>query len=900
MRVTASFFLTLFVYVAAVAEPVTDLATVEGHYTTVTVSPFQGCTVENFIFQASGINFAGADGLIQEGFGVGNYYLPNRRLNERLEAFAEAGAGPLIRYAYDCDGRNIDGIHVTRTMEPLPNEASIRVRWRLEHRGDETHWIAPWVRTDWMPGGKNDDSDRVHVPTLQGILDIEENAYFRASRNWVAATDPANKTTVYAVYDADHAFAYLVEREHNDESSAAVKTHFTPRRFAPGDEWETTYRVNVVRGLDHIDFATDEMAVQIDYASGLLQVRLASPTALPEMRINAVVVAPDGEIFELPARQFELDPNKVVRCTYEWTPPGDGAYDFLAQLTVGGQTFSLGAETGSPHGGIDTQFVVGARSTGMDAWTDATYALERGGRELRRDMAASGDVPIWFETSLNKIFREDKPVATGAINSRGRITLAKNEAESIQLVLHAPEDQPLSQVTLKANALVHESGRGEIPVENIAVHRTDYVPIRVPSYFEGPTGMWPDPLPALRTMNVNPGRSAPIWITVRTPKDIPAGEYRGLLELDYAGSEPVELWLEAQVYDFALPDTPALKTDFGFIPKLAADQAEAMGFDGAPESLMDAYLELALSNRINLRELSEFPSESADYVDRLEAYKPRLAALREHGAAALHVPPSLLDVPAQLKLANQFVLDNNLEGRVFTQIADEPPQPAWPEVYDRAQAWREHAPDIPILISTFGLQPFLTDAAHIWSVHSPMLDTTNNRTILEYPQDGGEIWWYVDHAPPRPYANFFIDFDAVEHRIFFWQTRITGFRGVQYWAVNFSPPGENPRNGAMDTTPVNGDGLLIYPGPDGPVTSIRLETLRDGVEDYDYLALLNAGLNELKERGGPEDLIQRAVAAGDLEDLVKSLVDFSRDPAVLEQHRHRIAETIEAIQDELE
>jgi hypothetical protein len=37
----------------------------------------------------------------------------------------------------------------------------------------------------------------------------------------------------------------------------------------------------------------------------------------------------------------------------------------------------------------------------------------------------------------------------------------------------------------------------------------------------------------------------------------------------------------------------------------------------------------------------------------------------------------------------------------------------------------------------------------------------------------------------------------------------------------------------------NGDGLLLYPGPDGPYPSIRLENLRDGVEDYSLLKALS-------------------------------------------------------------
>ena len=35
-----------------------------------------------------------------------------------------------------------------------------------------------------------------------------------------------------------------------------------------------------------------------------------------------------------------------------------------------------------------------------------------------------------------------------------------------------------------------------------------------------------------------------------------------------------------------------------------------------------------------------------------------------------------------------------------------------------------------------------------------------------------------------------------------------------------------------------GDGVLLYAGDDGPLATIRLHNIRDGVEDFGYLALL--------------------------------------------------------------
>ena len=63
---------------------------------------------------------------------------------------------------------------------------------------------------------------------------------------------------------------------------------------------------------------------------------------------------------------------------------------------------------------------------------------------------------------------------------------------------------------------------------------------------------------------------------------------------------------------------------------------------------------------------------------------------------------------------------------------------------------------------------------------------------------------------------------------------------------------------AMSHPAGNGDGQLLYPGPEGhPLGSIRLEMIRDSIEDYEYLYLLRKLTQKLKEakKGKYQDLI---------------------------------------------
>ncbi len=113
--------------------------------------------------------------------------------------------------------------------------------------------------------------------------------------------------------------------------------------------------------------------------------------------------------------------------------------------------------------------------------------------------------------------------------------------------------------------------------------------------------------------------------------------------------------------------------------------------------------------------------------------------------------------------------------------------------------------------------------------------------------------------------------------------------------MNYWPQGGDPYETLLDITPVNGDGILIYPGPDGPVNSIRWEVVRDGIEDYDYLALFMERRRALMERGGHEALLRRAAEVYNLEVIVPSLVTFTREPEALFQKRAQIAAMIVAM-----
>ena len=188
--------------------------------------------------------------------------------------------------------------------------------------------------------------------------------------------------------------------------------------------------------------------------------------------------------------------------------------------------------------------------------------------------------------------------------------------------------------------------------------------------------------------------------------------------------------------------------------------------------------------------------------------------------------------------------------KAYWYWVDEPHKEDYGKVKHGMALLKEACPDIRRLL-TFHLEdapvPFFYDAVSLWVpiMHYYDQDRAQAR------QDLGEtVWWYVCCAPHAPYPNNFVDHPAINHRIRFWMIDAFGLDGSLYWSVTYW--GQNPWEQAMSVNPTggnwgNGDGRLLYPPRrtvpetpvvEGPVSSIRFDNLRDGLEDREYLLLL--------------------------------------------------------------
>jgi hypothetical protein len=263
-------------------------------------------------------------------------------------------------------------------------------------------------------------------------------------------------------------------------------------------------------------------------------------------------------------------------------------------------------------------------------------------------------------------------------------------------------------------------------------------------------------------------------------------------------------------------------------------------------------------------------------------------------------------------------------GDAYIYWFDEPDTKDFPFVANGFRKLKEAAPGLARMI-TKEPEPGLVGGPNIWC---PITPQYNHDRAEERRREGEKFWWYVCCGPKAPYTTLFIDHPATEMRVWLWQTWQRKIEGILIWSTNYWTSGtaytdpKHPQNPYEDPASWvdgygvakgtkqlwgNGDGRFLYPpaaaadaappGPvlEGPVDSIRLEMLRDGIEDYEYLAILR---RLLAQRGARLEARQRADFTALLEvpaEITKDMTTFTKDPGPIERRREAIARAIEAL-----
>lgn len=260
-----------------------------------------------------------------------------------------------------------------------------------------------------------------------------------------------------------------------------------------------------------------------------------------------------------------------------------------------------------------------------------------------------------------------------------------------------------------------------------------------------------------------------------------------------------------------------------------------------------------------------------------------------------------------LSAIDRHFVEKGWTDKSYVYWFDEPKEKDYAFVSNGMARLKKYAPNLKRMITAGYASPLL-DNVNLWC---PTTSAFNGKGKDFVRSRGDEMWWYVCCVPKSPYATEFIDKVGTEMRVWLWQTWGERVSGILIWQTIYWAKGNHsvPQNPYLDPqcwygsdgslTWGNGDGRFLYPPPrcfdsegkwikkgppicDAPVETYRLEMLRDGIEDYEYFAILSS-----LDPKNPLLKIPKSVYS--------SLISFTTDPEPIKIHRRKLAEAIESI-----
>ncbi len=529
------------------------------------------------------------------------------------------------------------------------------------------------------------------------------------------------------------------------------------------------------------------------------------------------------------------------------------------------------------------------------------------------DVENLSKLSIWTAPSTVKIMQNGS-VDYSSVKGEAELSLltVKNEYESAQLIFSAEAD--VKEYDLAIENLVLEGDSSVVYAqENIDVYNQKYIEVKnILTSINVPKGMYPDALIPMekaiehKENNVKKGNNQGIWVEFYIPKNQAAGTYTGEFTVKYDGQElaiPVSL----TVADAEISDERHNQSVF-----LTGWSFEAGELDST-NAMLQKYNETLMDYRLAPNALIQDTSHSDEDI----AYYAELAYgyLSSGKCSNIAIPTVQVTVDGYPCISQNYLVkylnalakegvENGLnvleDVVVYNAIIDEPhnrlpdeqvivnlrefnagiatfieginesadiPESAKAEIIAAANS-------IPCLVTA----QWYEEIADVVKDYCPQVQWYDTAELRAYYANQEEKWWYTCTDPKNPYPSYHIEDHLVSSRVLSWMQACYGVEGNLYWAVDLykslemdaatgNQAYENIEDVYQQTDrypTANGDGFLFYPGKyygiDGPITSMRLHSIRDGLEEYEMIYALAQKYDELISVSGQENGLEQAMS----------------------------------------
>jgi hypothetical protein len=535
---------------------------------------------------------------------------------------------------------------------------------------------------------------------------------------------------------------------------------------------------------------------------------------------------------------------------------------------------------------------------------------------------SSGTLVIWAADSLEKIPQDAQPDAgPDAIEADA----CRGEVVSAQLAVRVTKS--VRDLHIQVSSLTHaEAGATGIDVRPRFV---GYVPVEantpdtpMEEVICNAPCLVADPLLVDETAGVEADSTQPVWLTISVPTDAPPGPWLGTIRLS-AGGEKAEVPLRLTVHPVTLPAERSLwvtnwmnlgnfATFYGTEPytdrfwrvveTFAANMAaHRQNVVLCPNDLIQIFQEadggfafdftrydrwVGIFDKAGCAELLEGGHLGRRGEGKWETpwFEWRRFPVRRRDGALVEADAETVVRELVTNLL-AHVRERGWLDRFVMHIVDEPAPHTEEDYKKKSELVHQWAPGVRFLEAMS-----LMDARghlDIWVPQLSHFDEHMDHYLKMRDESGIELWHYTCMYPTGLYPNRFLDFSLAKTRLLHWinwRYRLTGYLhwGLNYWTEN--PFHEDRLRG--DLPP--GDSWIVYPGTDGPIDSIRWEQMREGIQDYELLRLLDARSKETGRLEGRADEICSA--------LVPDPTSYSRDQQSLRQARGNVISALQELE----
>ncbi len=561
--------------------------------------------------------------------------------------------------------------------------------------------------------------------------------------------------------------------------------------------------------------------------------------------------------------------------------------------------------------------------------------------EQEPQQAAPEGVKLWYGYNTENIMQDiSYPEKMEGRDYTLRLHGIRGEVESVQLMITPEKD--VEEYDFSVDDLTNEAG-DSFSKAHIEIFSQWYVNVSASYNTQAYYGDYPDalvPLQAIkreRSNSIAAGENQGIWINVTIPEDTVPGFYTGVAELELDDKE-YEIPIELTVYDAVMPEEVHPKSCF-LIWYDYMQKAEGSG-NGAiaqayfdllvekrcmpmyPEPAIcndyDAFAQWALDNVVNNPKISAYALPYSYYVNEDEK---RMLSQEK----TMEILTTLAVKNVELRQLGDETT-NLFEKAYFYLggIIDEPTGEALERVkacdlivsqckFAVADAYLKDYPDLYEALA--GVAHVVTTAynedllgsdteggVQAWCPQFQHWHTQQQRENYWARQNttdrmmGEEAWWYGCNNPQAPFPTYHLDDDLIGSRVLSWMQYDYDSDGNLYWCVNVNQ--DTMWETAGDIGGAVCEGTLVYPAArfnlTEPLATLRLESIREGVEDYEYFWMIEQQILSYNEKNGtdhdPEALMAPLYAG-----LYNGMIPVRDNSEAFSQRRIEVLKVLETI-----